>query len=302
MPGNRYSPGSLRHRLRDRAHNLRIGDTMNFELAEWLPLLQKNAIAWGVNVLLALLVFVVGRWIAKLLSGVFKRILIQAKVDELAAKFLTNVIYSILIAAVIIASLDRLGVNTTSLLAIMGAAGLAIGLALKDSLSNFAAGVMLIFFRPFRSGDFIDAAGVQGVVEQVRVFSTVLRSPDNREITIPNAAIYNGTITNVSARPTRRIDLIFSVAYSDDLSLAKQLISEILENEMRVLKDPKPTVDVAELAASSVDIYVRPWVKTSDYWSTRCALIEKVKLAFDEKGISIPFPQQDVHLYKQEGA
>ncbi len=198
--------------------------------------------------------------------------------------------------------LDHLGLQTTSLLAIFGAAGLAVGLALKDSLSNFSSGVMLILFRPFKVGDFIEAAGTAGVVEEVRIFSTMIRSGDNRQIIIPNGQIYGGTIVNVSAKPTRRIDLVFGIGYGDDIKKAKQIIAEVIAADERILKDPAPGIALGELGDSSVDINVRPWVNTPDYWPVRADLLENVKLAFDANGISIPFPQRDVHLHEVKSA
>ncbi|WP_455366656.1 mechanosensitive ion channel family protein [Kaarinaea lacus] len=212
--------------------------------------------------------------------------------------FLGNVFYVALLVVVIIAALDRLGINTTSVLAVFATAGLAIGLALKDSLSNFAAGVMLIIFKPFKVGNFVEAGGSAGTVEEIRIFSTVMRSPDNREITIPNGQIYSGTIVNVTARDTRRIDLVFGIGYSDDLNKARDLIWNVINSDERILKDPEPSVVLVELADSSVNIAVRPWVKTSEWWAVRCDLLEKVKQAFDSNNISIPFPQRDVHLYQ----
>jgi small conductance mechanosensitive channel len=212
------------------------------------------------------------------------------------ARFLGNILYAVLLVAVIIAAVDQLGVNTTSLLAVFGAAGLAVGLALQNSLSNFSAGVMLIIFRPFKVGDFIEAAGVTGVVEEVQIFNTLLKTPDNREIIVPNGQIYSGTITNFSARDTRRIDLVFGIGYDDDIKKAKQLIEQIMTADDRILKEPAAAVALGELADSSVNINVRPWVKSENYWPVRADLLENVKAAFDANGISIPFPQRDVHM------
>jgi small conductance mechanosensitive channel len=255
-------------------------------------------IPWGINLISALVVFILGRWLAKLVVKALSNVMKRAKVDETLVNFLGNVFYVALLVVVIIAALDRLGINTTSVLAVFATAGLAIGLALKDSLSNFAAGVMLIIFKPFRVGDFVEAGGSAGTVEEIRIFSTIMRTPDNREITIPNGQIYSGTIINVTARDTRRIDLVFGIGYGDDLSKARQLIWEVINSDERILKDPEPAVALAELADSSVNIAVRPWVKTSEYWAVRSDILEKVKQAFDNNNISIPFPQRDVHLYQ----
>jgi small conductance mechanosensitive channel len=247
-------------------------------------------------------VFVVGRWIAKLLTKGLKKVMAKANVDEMLVSFLGNIAYTALLAVVVLAALEQLGVNTTSALAILGAAGLAVGLALKDSLSSFAAGVMLIIFRPFELGDFVEAGGVAGVVEEIRIFHTVLKTGDNREITMPNAQIYSGTIINYSARDTRRIDLVIGIGYGDDIKKASDLLMQVVEADASVLKDPAPVVMLLELGASSVDFAVRPWVKSADYWTSRAALLEAIKNTFDREGISIPYPQQDIHLFKENAA
>ncbi len=260
--------------------------------------IDTYAIPWTSRILLAFVLFFIGRFVAQMIIRLLKKAMLQSEVDEMLVKFLADVTYMLLLIAVVIASLDQLGVNTTSLLAILGAAGLAIGLALKDSLSNFAAGVMLILFRPFKNGDYIEAAGTDGTVERVNIFNTVLRTGDNREITIPNSGIYGGMITNYSARPTRRIDLVIGIGYEDNLDQARELIAEIIADDSRILKDPEASISLAELAESSVNINVRPWVNSSDYWDVRPALLENIKLAFDKNDISFPYPQQDVHMYK----
>jgi small conductance mechanosensitive channel len=259
--------------------------------------IQNYAMPWGMNVLMALLIFIAGRAIAKGILAIVRRLLERARMDDILVNFVCSMLGGALLLVVVIAALDRLGVDTTSLVAVIGAAGLAIGLALQDSLKNFAAGVMLIVFRPFRAGDFVEAGGTTGVVEKISIFSSTLRTPDNREIVVPNGAIYSDVIINYSARATRRIDLVFGIGYGDDLRKAKQIIEQVLAGEERVLKDPAPVIAVAELGASSVDLHVRPWVVTADYFATMCDLKEKVKIAFDENGISIPFPQMDVHQY-----
>jgi small conductance mechanosensitive channel len=265
-------------------------------------ILNTYLIPWGTKIVLALLVFVVGRWLAKLLTKGLKKVMTKAGVDEMLVSFLGNIAYAALLAVVVLAALEQLGVNTTSALAILGAAGLAVGLALKDSLSSFAAGVMLIIFRPFKLGDFVEAGGVAGVVEEIRIFHTVFKTGDNREITMPNAQIYSSTIINYSARDTRRIDLVIGIGYGDDIKKASDLLMQVLEADSTVLKDPAPAVMLLELGASSVDFAVRPWVKSADYWSTRAALLEAIKNTFDREGISIPYPQQDIHLFKENAA
>ncbi|WP_018954055.1 mechanosensitive ion channel family protein [Thioalkalivibrio sulfidiphilus] len=263
---------------------------------------EQYAIPWSLRILVALLIWFIGKWIAGRITSVVKKVMAKTGMDAMLVQFLGNILYTLLLIAVIIAALDHLGLQTTSLLAIFGAAGLAVGLALKDSLSNFSSGVMLILFRPFKVGDFIEAAGTAGVVEEVRIFSTMIRSGDNRQIIIPNGQIYGGTIVNVSAKPTRRIDLVFGIGYGDDLKKAKQIIAEVIAADERILQDPAPSIALGELGDSSVDINVRPWVNTPDYWPVRADLLENVKLAFDANGISIPFPQRDVHLHQVKSA
>lgn len=252
--------------------------------------------SWSGRVLAALAVFVIGRWISKALAGWFRRGVTKAGVDNTLARFLSNLINIVLIALVILTALSTLGVNTTNFLAIVGAAGLAVGLALKDSLSNFAAGVMLVFFRPFKVGDFIEAAGIAGSVESIRIFSTVLKTGDNRVITVPNALIYGATITNYSAESTRRVDLLIGISYDDDIGRAKALMQGVIAEDTRILQEPASQMLVMELGASSVDIAVRAWCSTSDYWQVRSDLLEKIKTTLESAGLSIPYPQQDLHI------
>lgn len=262
--------------------------------------LNVYIIPWSINLVMALVIFIIGRWIAKGISNVIKRLMRKAEFDEILTSFVGNILYFALLIVVIIAALDKLGVNTASILAVFATAGLAIGLALKDSLSSFAAGVMLVIFKPFKAGDYIEAAGISGVVEKLRIFSTVMRTGDNREITIPNNQIYGGTIVNYSARDTRRIDMTFGIGYEDDIKKAKALIEQAMNEDGRILKDPEPVVLLTELADSSVNFAVRPWVNSSDYWPVRSDLLQKVKERFDANGISIPYPQSDVHLFTQK--
>jgi small conductance mechanosensitive channel len=264
--------------------------------------IDTYVIPWGTKIIFALLVFLIGRLIAKLLVKGLEKVMVKGKVDQMLVSFLSNIAYTALLAVIVLAALEQLGVNTTSALAILGAAGLAVGLALKDSLASFAAGVMLIVFRPFKLGDFVEAGGVSGVVEEIRVFHTMLKTGDNREITMPNAQVYGGTITNYSARETRRIDLVIGIGYGDDIKKARDLISQVIEADKTVLTDPAPTIMLLELGASSVDFAVRPWVKSGDYWTTRAALLEAIKTTFDKEGISIPYPQQDIHLFQESAA
>ena len=273
-------------------------DNLQAMLGQWLDpeVVVPVLMTWGGRLLAALLVFIIGRWVAKGVTGWFRRGMGKANVDETLGRFLSNLIYILLIALVILTALSTLGINTTNFLAIVGAAGLAVGLALKDSLSNFAAGVMLVFFRPFKVGDFIEAAGISGSVESIRIFSTVLKTPDNRVITVPNALIYGATITNYSAEATRRIDLLIGISYDDDIGRAKALIQGVIAGDSRILKEPASQLLLMELGASSVDIAVRVWVATSDYWNVRSDLLEAIKRALEGAGLSIPYPQRDIHI------
>ncbi len=260
--------------------------------------LTELLLPWAIKIGLAALIFVAGRWIAKMAANSVDKIMKKAGVDATLTHFLHNVIYAALLIAVIIAAVDQLGIKTTSFLAILGAAGLAVGLALQSSLSNFSSGIMLILFHPFKVGDFVEAGGTTGTVEQINVFNTVMRTGDNREIIVPNAQIFGGTITNFSARATRRIDLVIGISYDDNIDKAKQIIEDILNADQRILKEPAPVILVMDLGASSVDLAVRPWVRKEDYSATRGDLLERIKTGLEEGGCSLPYPQQDIHLYK----
>lgn len=263
-----------------------------------LSFVDAYLIPWGIKIALAIAIFYVGRLVAKWLVGVIEKLLRKSAMDDMLVNFIGNISYALLLVFVVLAALDKLGVNTTSALAVLGAAGLAVGLALQGSLSNFAAGVMLITFRPFKAGDFVEAGGVSGVVECIQIFSTTLRTGDNKEVIVPNGQIYDGSIINYSARDTRRVDLVFGIGYNDNIKQAKDIIVDVMSKDERILADPAPVVNVAELGDSSVNLNVRPWVASSDYWGVRATLLENIKLAFDEAGISIPYPQRDVHLHE----
>lgn len=260
-------------------------------------LIDVYVIPWGINIVMALAIFVVGKMAVGIITNLIKKLMIRAKMDTLLVNFIASIARTVLLLFVVIASLNQLGVDTTSLIALIGAAGLAIGLALQGTLQNLASGVMLIIFRPFSDGDLVEAAGVTGVVEEIGIFTTTMRSGDNREIIIPNGEIFGGTITNLSKRDTRRVDMVFGIGYDDDIKKAKQLIEQILAADERVLKDPAPLIAVGELADSSVNFNVRPWCKTGDYWGVYFDTHENIKLTFDEQGISIPYPQMDVHQH-----
>jgi small conductance mechanosensitive channel len=262
----------------------------------YLTHLQDAVIVYSPNVIAAAIVGILGWLLVKAITGVIRRTLTRANVDGTLTGFLGNMTYMGGMAFVIIATLGRLGVNTASFAAVIAAAGLAIGFALQGSLGNFAAGVMLILFRPFKTGDYVEAAGVSGSVEEVQIFATIIRTPDNKQVIVGNASVMGGSITNYSAKPTRRVDLVFGIGYDDDLRRAKSVIEEIIAKDSRILQDPAPVVAVLELADSSVNFAVRPWVNTPDYWDVAFDLNEAIKLTFDAEGISIPFPQQDVHM------
>lgn len=264
-------------------------------------LIDTYVIPWGINIGLAILIYIVGKIVVGAIVGVVGKILEKSKYDEMLVDFLKAIVRSVLMLFVIVAALDKLGVDTTSLVAILGAAGLAIGLSLQGSLQNFAAGVMLLVFRPFKKGDFVEAGGTAGVVQKITIFTTLMLTPDNKEIIVPNGAIYGGNITNFSARETRRVDMVVGIGYDSDLKKAKDILNEMVEADARILAEPAPTVAVSELADSSVNFVVRPWVKSADYWAVMFDFNEAVKLRFDKEGISIPFPQMDVHVHKQDG-
>lgn len=258
-------------------------------------MLETYIIPWGINIVLALAIFVIGKYFVRILTALAKKLMARAGVDNILVNFIGSIINTVLLLFVVIAALDQLGVDTTSLIALIGAAGLAIGLALQGSLQNLASGVMLIIFRPFNDGDLVETAGVLGVVETIGIFTTTMRTGDNREIIIPNGEIFGGTITNFSKRSTRRVDMVFGIGYDDDIKKAREILLRILEEDERVLEDPAPLVAVAELADSSVNFNVRPWCKTEDYWDVYFDTQEKVKLTFDAEGISIPYPQMEIH-------
>ena len=253
---------------------------------------------YGLKIIAALIIFFIGKYAIKKITDISKKMMFKAKVDHTLVEFLDNVIYFALLIVVMLASLNALGINTTSFLTIFGAASLAIGLALKDSLSNIGAAVLIIIFRPFKVGDFIDAAGASGTVKDINLFSTIVTTGDNKVIIVPNSSIIGGNITNYSDKPTRRVSHVFGIGYDDDLKLAKETLLQIMNDDERVLKEPAPFVAVGELANSSVNLVFRAWVKTEDYWNVHFDMLEKVKLAFDEKGISIPYPQIDIHTKK----
>jgi len=274
-----------------------MGVTME-QYTQYGQLAKDWLIATGPNILFALAILVIGRWLVKLISLFVRKAFVKAGMDETLIRFLEKLIYYTLLVAVILAAADQVGIKTTSFLAILGAAGLAVGLALKDSLSNFASGVMLILFKPFKVGDAVTAAGISGSVVRIDIFNSVINTWDNQKIIIPNSKITSDIITNINANPTRRIDLVIGISYDDDVSEAKNILEQLVKDDSRILTDPAPKIALAEFADSSLNLVVRPWVKTGEYWDVRFDLIDNIKRSFDERNITIPYPQQDVHMYQ----
>jgi small conductance mechanosensitive channel len=255
---------------------------------------------YGFKVLAAIVILIVGRIAVGIITGAIHRLMVRHEADLTLTKFVSSLVKISLMTFVAIAAIRALGVETTSFVAVIGAAGLAIGFAMQSTLANFAAGVMIIIFKPFKAGDFIEGGGSSGTVDAVQIFNTILKTPDNRKVIIPNSKMTGDNITNYSAMEQRRIDMVFGIGYDDDIKKAKATLERIISEDERILKDPASTVAVSELADSSINFVVRPWVKTADYWAVYFDITEKVKLTFDAEGISIPFPQRDVHLFQEK--
>jgi small conductance mechanosensitive channel len=273
----------------------------NVDVSQLTQQIVEVVSTYGLRVLAALLILVVGRIVANAVAGGARKAMLKAKVDENLIGFVAGLVRFSIVAFTVIAMLSKLGVQTTSFVAVLGAAGLAVGLALQGSLSNFASGVLLLTFRPFKRGDYIEAGGTSGSVFEISVFTTVLHTPDNKKVILPNAQVTGSVIVNYSANDTRRVDLVASIGYGDDIGKAREVLQRIVSSHASVLQDPAPVIEVGELADSSVNLIVRPWVKTADYWRVYWDLTEAIKLGFDREGISIPFPQTDVHLFKDSG-
>jgi small conductance mechanosensitive channel len=270
-----------------------------FDFSSVLNKLSEMVSTWGLKVLGALVVLIVGLIVARSIRKAIRRGMARSKrVDESLIPFVSGIAYYLLLAALIIAVLQMFGIEATSMIAVLGAAGLAVGLALQGTLSNFAAGVMLLVFRPFKLGDFVEAGGMAGSVKEISIFSITLATPDNVKIIMPNSAVYGQTIKNYTANDTRRNDLVVGISYNDDIGKARDVILGILKAEKRVLEDPAPVVAVSELGDSSVNLVVRPWCKKEDYWDLRFDLTRKIKEELEAAGCSIPFPQNDVHLHQ----
>lgn len=265
----------------------------------WFTNNQDLLINFGIQFLVALVILFIGKWVAGLITGGVRRVLKHKKVDDAVSSFICSLTYGLLVMIAFIAAISHLGFNTSSLVAIVGAAGLAIGLALQGSLSNFASGILLITFKPFKAGDFVEVAGTAGVVEEVQIFSTQLKTPDNKTVIVPNGSITSGTITNYSTKKKRRIDLVIGVGYSADLKQTKEILTNVVKAHELVLKDEEVTIGVSELADSSVNFVVRPWVKTENYWPVYFDLLESIKIALDDADIEIPFPQLSVHVNQE---
>ncbi len=275
---------------------------MNIDFNYWTNRAIEFVTEYGMRTLFAAVIFIVGRWVAGLISRTIRGVMHRHKIDPVLTSFAASMVYFGLLAMAALAALNKLGIETTSFVALIGAAGLAVGLAVQGSLANFAAGVLIIIFRPFKLGDYIEGGGSAGVVKEISILTTVLATPDNKKIIVPNSAVMGSNITNYSAHDTRRLDMVFGVSYSDDLAKVKRILDEILAADARCLKDPAPTVAVLALADSSINFAVRPWVKTEDYWNVFFDLQMKVKLRFDAEGITIPFPQREVHVIHSGGA
>ena len=270
---------------------------LGFDWAEVWTMIQTTGVDLGINVISAIVIFFVGKWIVNLVVKGLLKAMQKGDMDITLRRFVSNLARMLLMLFVIIAAIHQLGIQTASLIALLGAAGLAVGLALQGSLSNFAAGVLIVLFRPYKVGDWIEGGGVSGAVEEVQILTTVLKTGDNKRVIIPNSQIMGTTITNYSANETRRVDLVVGVSYSDDLDKVRRELESLVAADDRILKDPAVTIAVSELADSSVNFVLRPWVNTADYWGVYFDLTEAIKKRFDEVGISIPFPQQDVYLH-----
>ncbi len=269
------------------------------KMTQWLVTAQELVMTFGLNILATLAILVVGQWLAKLIGRTTKRVMTRRGVDPTLINFTTSLVYYAALAFVVIAALNRLGVQTASLIAVLGAAGLAIGLALQGSLSNFAAGVLMIIFRPFSVGDVIEGAGVFGTVEAIQLFTTTIVTPDNATVIVPNAKIGGDNITNFTLKPTRRAETIVGISYGDSIEKARQVILDELAKDARILPDPAPAVTVGVLADSSVDLQVWAWTETPHFLAVQLALPELIKNRLDAEGITIPFPQQDVHMFQR---
>lgn len=252
----------------------------------------------AINLVIAIVIFIVGKWLARRVQNAFEKLLRNRAVDDVLVDFLGTIVFALIIIAAVIAAVDTLGIPATSFVAVLGAAGLAIGLALKDSLSNFASGVMLVLFRPFAKGDFVDAGGILGTVDEIQLVSTILTTPDNKQIIVPNSLMYGSAITNYSAKDTRRVDMVIGVGYNDDLKVAASTLEKVCNDHPKILAEPATKIFINNLGDSAVDFVVRPWVKSEDYWGVLADVLETAKVELEAAGCNIPYPQTDVHLHQ----
>lgn len=267
-------------------------------MTQWLITAQELVMTFGLNILAALAILVIGRWLANLVGRTTKQMMTRRGVDPTLINFTASLVYYAALAFVLIAALNRLGVQTASLVAVLGAAGLAIGLALQGSLSNFAAGVLMIVFRPFGVGDVIDGGGIFGVVESIQLFTTTIVTPDNATVIVPNSKVAGENITNFTAKPNRRVETVVGISYGDSIAQARQVILDEISKDPRILPDPAPSVNVIELADSGVDLQVWAWTETANFLAVKLALPEQIKNRLDAEGITIPFPQRDIHMFQ----
>ncbi len=273
-------------------------DISTEQMTGYMDTAVEMAMLYGPQLILAILVLIIGLWIVNRVVKLTNKGMERASVEPTLARFLGSLVSIGLKALLLISVASMVGIETTSFIAILGAAGLAIGLALQGSLGNFAGGVLVLLFKPFKVGDFVETQGVSGTVAEIQIFNTIIKTADNKVIIVPNGAVSNGVITNYSKEATRRVDFVFGIGYGDDIGKAKEVIARLVAADDRAFEDPAPTIVVSELADSSVNITTRVWVNAADYWGVKFDLTENVKLAFDQEGISIPFPQQDVHMHQ----
>ena len=270
------------------------------DTAEIINSITQIAADFGLRLLYAVLIIFVGRWVVKLLLKIIKSALEKTTVEETIRIFVANLLNSLLMVIIFIAAINQLGIETTSIIAMLGAAGLAIGLALQGSLANFAAGILIVIFRPYKVGDYIEAGSAEGTVLDIQIFSTVLKTPDNKVVVVPNGTIMDSSIINYTGQETRRVDIVASCGYEDDIDKVKDILKDILNQDERILEEPQPRIAVSELADNSINFIVRPWVNSSDVLSVKYSILEQIKKRVDEEGISIPYPQRDVHIYNHD--
>ena len=275
-------------------------DTLDMDTAEIINSITEIAADFGLRLFYAVLIIFVGRWVVKLLLKIIKSALEKTAVEETVRIFVANLLNTLLMVIIFIAAINQLGIETTSIIAMLGAAGLAIGLALQGSLANFAAGILIVMFRPYKVGDYIEAGSSGGTVLDIQIFSTVLKTPDNKVVVVPNGTIMDSSIINYTGQETRRVDIIASCGYEDDIDKVKDILKDILDQDERILEEPEPRIAVSELADNSINFIVRPWVKSSDVLSVKYSILEQIKKRFDAEEISIPYPQRDVHIYNHD--